>query len=348
VALSDWIEEHRDDLLEGWVEMVRSRMHGERTYSRDQLIDSMVLFLSEVVVAVRSPPAEGYQSYVAQAHGGQRHVLGSHIGEVVLEYGLLMDLIVSRSKGRATPEELDRLTRFLFAAAADAAQLYASEQAAALRKDAWEQFAFLAHEIRNPVQSAKFATEMLRRGQAPKALEALERSLGTLSAAVDQALTEARLAGVRQGTVLHRELVRLEQIAAACADDARFDAEARRIRFALDTAPVEVSGDARLLRSAFSNLVRNAVKFSRDGATVKISSLYYEKFAQLKVEDECGGLPPGKAERLFAAFYQASADRSGFGLGLAIARQAIEAHGGTLRVHDIPGRGCIFTLELPT
>jgi hypothetical protein len=67
----------------------------------------------------------------------------------------------------------------------------------------------------------------------------------------------------------------------------------------------------------------------------------------LEVEDECGGLPPGAVTDLFRPFEQRSADRSGLGLGLAIAREGVETNGGEIRARDLPGRGCIFTIDLP-
>ena len=65
------------------------------------------------------------------------------------------------------------------------------------------------------------------------------------------------------------------------------------------------------------------------------------------VEDECGGLPEGKAQALFAPFEQRAANRTGLGLGLSISRRAVEAMGGELRVRDVPGKGCVFTIDLP-
>jgi signal transduction histidine kinase len=67
----------------------------------------------------------------------------------------------------------------------------------------------------------------------------------------------------------------------------------------------------------------------------------------IEIEDRCGGLPPGAAENLFAPFVQVSDDRSGLGLGLTIAYQVVDAHGGTLEVRDLPGRGCVFAVALP-
>ena len=65
------------------------------------------------------------------------------------------------------------------------------------------------------------------------------------------------------------------------------------------------------------------------------------------IADECGGLPPGDAEELFRPFVQRGNDRTGAGLGLAICRKAAIASGGALHVRDVPGKGCVFTLDLP-
>ena len=107
-----------------------------------------------------------------------------------------------------------------------------------------------------------------------------------------------------------------------------------------------VSADPRLLRSAVFNLVHNGLKFSPAGSTVSVRARSTPSEVAIDVADTCGGLPPGKADDLFAPLVQRGENRSGFGLGLAIARQAVEAHGGRIVVRDIPGAGCVFTIEL--
>ena len=68
---------------------------------------------------------------------------------------------------------------------------------------------------------------------------------------------------------------------------------------------------------------------------------------EIEIEDECGGLPPGKAEQLFGAFRQLGANKAGLGLGLYISRRGVESSGGKLSVRDVPGSGCVFTIDLP-
>ena len=67
----------------------------------------------------------------------------------------------------------------------------------------------------------------------------------------------------------------------------------------------------------------------------------------IDVCDHCGGLPPGLAAQLFLPFVQAGADKSGLGLGLSICRRSVDANDGILSVRDVPGSGCIFTIDLP-
>ena len=68
---------------------------------------------------------------------------------------------------------------------------------------------------------------------------------------------------------------------------------------------------------------------------------------RIDVEDNCGGLPSGDAEKLFLPFMQSGEDKSGVGLGLSICRRCVEANNGVLSVRDLPGSGCVFTIDLP-
>lgn len=108
-----------------------------------------------------------------------------------------------------------------------------------------------------------------------------------------------------------------------------------------------MTADERLLTSAVGNLVQNALKFTRAGGTVVVRARAEREYVVIEVEDECGGLPPGRQEQLFQPFVQESANRSGLGLGLTITRRAVAAHGGQVHVRDLPGKGCVFTIHLP-
>jgi len=93
--------------------------------------------------------------------------------------------------------------------------------------------------------------------------------------------------------------------------------------------------------------LQNAFKFSREHGRVRLRPHATVDRVLIDVEDECGGLPAGQVEALFSPFKQRSVDRTGLGLGLAISRTGVQMNGGEIRVRDVPGTGCIFTVDLP-
>ena len=108
-----------------------------------------------------------------------------------------------------------------------------------------------------------------------------------------------------------------------------------------------VDADPQTLASAVSNLLQNAFKFTHRHTEVRLNAYAAADRIRIDVEDHCGGLPPGAAEEMFLPFKQSGEDRSGLGLGLAICRRSVEANNGVLKVRDVAGSGCVFTIELP-
>jgi signal transduction histidine kinase len=121
--------------------------------------------------------------------------------------------------------------------------------------------------------------------------------------------------------------------------------------FGLAVSPVangiDVEGDPQIISVAIGNLLQNAFKFSRSHGHVSLRTTATTDRVMIEVEDECGGLPPGNAEDLFRPLEQRSAQGSGPGLGLSMSRKCVEAMGGTIGVRDLPGKGCVFSIELP-
>ena len=110
---------------------------------------------------------------------------------------------------------------------------------------------------------------------------------------------------------------------------------------------VSVQGDRPLLAAVLANFLQDAFKFTHKGGSVTLTTRATASSVLFDVEDECGGLPPGKYDELFRPFEQRGADRRGVGLGLTICQRAAEANAGRIHVRDRPGKGCVFTLELP-
>jgi signal transduction histidine kinase len=123
----------------------------------------------------------------------------------------------------------------------------------------------------------------------------------------------------------------------------------RNVQLTTDTvdASLSIDADPQLLGSAVMNVLHNAFKNTPPGRRVKLRAYAEHGRLLIETEDACGGIPQDDRD-LFRAFGdRRGRDRSGLGLGLSIARKAVRAHDGEIRVRDLPGQGCIFTIDIP-
>jgi two-component system, OmpR family, sensor kinase len=213
----------------------------------------------------------------------------------------------------------------------------------------------VSHELRSPLARLQVAVGLAHQqpDKIAAALDRIEREAGRLDDLVGQLLTLSRLeAGVAEPL---EEYVELSGLLGAVVEDARFEAEASGRRVELQASEeMVVKGRVELLRRAAENVIRNAVRFTPPGTAVEISALRSEAGdrATLRVCDRGPGVPEGDLEALFQPFFRAGGQSAsppggGFGLGLAIARRAIEAHKGRLRAANRPGGGMCVEMDLP-
>jgi two-component system, OmpR family, sensor kinase len=208
----------------------------------------------------------------------------------------------------------------------------------------------VSHELRSPLARIQAAIGLGRQDAAKveATLERVERETVRLDALVGQLLTLARLdAGTGSEPVVALDVV---ELLADIARDARFEARAanRDLEFAGDVGFV-IHGRDETLHRAFENVLRNAVKYTASGTTVLVTAeLSTSERLCVSVCDRGPGVPPSQLSAIFEPFHRlADNDHSGFGLGLAIARRAIEAHGGTVRAENRPEGGLCIVIELP-
>ena len=201
----------------------------------------------------------------------------------------------------------------------------------------------VSHELRSPLARLQAAIGLLRQNPArlDASLERIERESERLDELVGELLTLSRLEAGGGDAPL--EQLDLMDLIAAIADDARFEAEAsgRRLHF-------EGQGEAMMHR-AFENVIRNAVKYTAEGSQVDVTASVREGVLQLCVGDRGPGLPESDLEAVFEPFHRGSNGQSakGFGLGLAIARRAVETHGGQIRARNRDGGGLELEIMLP-
>ncbi|GAB6064531.1 sensor histidine kinase [Deferrisoma palaeochoriense] len=209
----------------------------------------------------------------------------------------------------------------------------------------------VSHELRSPLARLRVALELARADAGPAALPSLERAereIGRLDHLIGEVLTLSRLQAA--APKLRRERIDLAGLAEAIAADARFEAPDREVRVSVEGS-VEVEGDPELLRRALENVVRNAVRHTPAGGEVRVEVGAGGGEARVAVLDAGPGVPEVDLERIFEPFRRVERARErgagGAGLGLAIARSAVEAHGGRTSAENRPEGGLRVEARFP-
>ncbi|MGZ9005563.1 MAG: sensor histidine kinase, partial [Burkholderiales bacterium] len=301
-------------------------------------------------------PAPSEIGRAAAKHGNDLGRQGFTVDQVVHDYGDLCQAVTELAVGTNAPitaAEFRTLNRCLDNAIADAVTEFSRQHDSDLLGDAaaatTERLGILAHEMRNLLDSAMLALAVMKAGKvglSGATGQVLDRSLIGLRDLIERTIAEVRLTHAMTPRV---ERLNVAEFVAEVHISAGMQAKARGSE--LFVGPVDdalfINANRDLLSSALMNLLQNAFKFSKQHSHISLQTRVVADRILIDVEDECGGLPAGKAEELFQAFQQRGIDRTGLGLGLSISRQSIEAIGGELQVRDLPGRGCIFTISLP-
>jgi signal transduction histidine kinase len=351
--LCDILSARRAEILHVWTSSIRL-LSEANPITTVELVDHLPKILDELTDVLRASADEGVvltRTSTSGKHGVQRFRAGFIIEAVVREYALLQRCIavVTHDKDVVVSAHEQRiLSDFIFSGIADAVTQYSLQRDAELHRQANEHFAFLAHELRDPLASVRFALGSLSGKELVRSTplaDDLSRGIGRMNDLIEGAL---RLAMTHEGAEPHRVRLLVKSLVADAVSESAVAASEKEIQIeAGGDDALELDADGRLMHSALTSLLSNAVKFSEGGATVRVHFGKSKDNIVIDVEDACGGLPSGSVEKMFRPFVQVGEDKSAFGLGLAIARQAIEAHGGSLTARDHPGEGCTMTIELP-
>jgi two-component system, OmpR family, sensor histidine kinase CpxA len=216
----------------------------------------------------------------------------------------------------------------------------------------------ISHELRSPLARLNVALGLARQRANPESaamLDRIELEAGRLNELIGRLLTLARMEDGEQR--VPSTPVLLDEVVLSVAEDAEFEAQARHchVRSEIPAGNWEVHGDASLLHSAIENVVRNAIRYTREGSTVEI---HLEKTsgaagseAVVRVTDCGDGVPPDALEKLFQPFYRLDDARGrqtgGVGLGLAITERAVRFHGGRVIARNRAEGGLRVEIHLP-
>jgi signal transduction histidine kinase len=317
-----------------------------------ELKNGVPLFLSQLIDRLRSATTNsGAIEKSAALHGGELLAMGFTVSQVIHGYGDVCQAITQLADERSAPitvEEFQTFNLCLDDAIAHSVTEYERQRDESVAFEGTERLGALAHELRNRVTAAMLSFRILQQGTVGiggSTGAVLGRSLRALSDLVSNSLASVRLeSGLGQ-----RRRVSVSELVAEVELEASLGADVGGFQLAVSTVAhgIEVEADPQILGAAIGNLLQNAFKFSRPKGRVTLRTRATADRVRFEIEDECGGLPKGKVEELFRPFEQRGANRAGLGLGLAISRKGVEAMGGTLAVQDLPGKGCVFSIELP-
>ena len=354
--LYEFLTVHREEIIARARQKVATRIAPQPT--KAEVEHGVPLFLQQLADTLRleqgttARPTSSEMAQSAKRHGADLRKAGFSVGQVVHDYGDLCQAVTELAielKSPISADEFKTLNRCLDEAIAQAVTEFARQRDLSHSHHANDR-GFFAHELRNLLNNAFLSYEVLKTGTVGiggSVGAVLGRNLIAMRELIDLSLDEVRLeAGLqRRKHVLLSQL--MEEVGLAAAIEAR----ARGVQLTVTPveAGVEIDVDPQRITAALANLLQNAFKFSHPNGHIVLRTDTTTAAGRvlIDVEDECGGLAPGRPEDLFRPFEQRNADRSGLGLGLASARESIETDGGAILVRTLPGRGCIFTVDLP-
>lgn len=326
------------------------------TPTESELAHGLPLFLDQLIAVLQAEKGDrdsGRHSVSASAavYGGELLRIGLTVGQVVQDYGSICQSVTEVADERhlaITADEFHTFNHCLDEAIARAVTEYEQQRDRTDGSPGVAHLGFLAHEMRNLLAASMLTFDALVSGTvgtqgATAAL--LGRSLRQMRVLIDRTLTEVRLGA----NIPNSERVCIAELVEEIAIVATIDAKDHDMQLSVDAGPYDVTvmADHQILASAVANLVQNAFKFTRPQGHIQLRAHTTGDRALIDVEDECGGLPAGNAEDLFKPFEQRGDDKTGLGLGLSISLKGVRASGGDIRVRDLPGAGCVFTVDLP-
>jgi hypothetical protein len=294
-------------------------------------------------------------SETATRHGRELLDQGFTLEQVVRDYGDVCQSVTNlafETGASIGPEEFHTFNRCLDDAIAGAVTEYARHGALTSEfvSDAVNsRLGPLAHELHNHLYTATLVVAAIKAGKvgiSGATGAVLDRSLLGMRGLLDRALAELR---VTARTPPRQEVIQLAQFFEKLRLSASFDVQARGTRFTITPIADDlvVYAEPEMLVAALGNLLQNAFRFTERGAEVRLCAYLSGDRVLIEVEDRCGGLAVGAVETMFLPSAQSAGDHSGLGLGLHTSKRSIEANGGMLTVRDVPGSGCIFTINLP-
>lgn len=362
--LARCIDTEQEDLLSRWRKQVRE-LPSAADLDTPTLNDHIPDLLAELILALRSGSEETIADALLDAsppaHGIQRFKDTFDIEEVVAEYNMLRGCIHDLAERHGLSMQgkpFHVLNRVLDGAIGSAVQAYAAQQALEVLHRRQEYLAFVAHDLRTPLNAVSLAARVLETllaeqvaesPNAEKMFRTLDRSVATIQALVDRVVKENSGLETEVGARLERRTFYLWPMVESLMHDLHPVAGSGSTSL-INEVPEElvVNADATLLRRILQNLIANAITYTPRGE-IAIGATRSDAgdVVTCYVRDDGAGIPADKLAQVFLKHSTDNEKSGGLGLGLAIVKAFVEAHGGVVTVETELGAGSTFRFSLP-
>jgi len=288
----------------------------------------------------------------ATLHGRALSREGFTVEQLIRDYGDLCQAITDAAFEYSEPIEVNEfrtLNRCLDNAIADSVTEWAYQSNTADEEKIAGRVDFFIYELRKLTHTATLAVIAIKAGNvgiAGATGAVLDRSLIELRNLLDRSLADLR--GRRHKAPARRHnLVSLADFVAESKVSASLEAQNQECKLAVSVVDpkLAIDADQATLFSAVGSLLDNAFKFTRHNTEVSLNAYAAGDRILIEVEDHCGGLAAGQAEKMLLPSTQS--DTGVVDHGLSICRRSVRENNGILSVRDLPGSGCIFTIDLP-
>jgi|TARA_B110001469_G_scaffold31609_1_gene32159 two-component system sensor histidine kinase CpxA len=213
-------------------------------------------------------------------------------------------------------------------------------------------FRDISHELRTPLARQQIAIELLARKMPDtehQSLHRIEREIERMNALIDQVLSLLRLEQQDQSPA--DETYDLGALLQKLTQDAQFEAQSKHQVLLQQPPHILLTGQPELVSRAVENILRNAIRYTSADGRVFLQVEKHKDNIVIRIEDEGEGVPDNSLKRLFEPFYRVETSRNqqsgGYGVGMAIADQAIRAQGGTIEASNRPTGGLRVDINLP-
>jgi signal transduction histidine kinase len=315
--------------------------------SSSELKRGLPVFYEHLIQYLKSPkngPSDDKIVTGAANHGRELLRLNYSLSHVVHAYGAMCQAITElaqRRKADISTLEFNELNLCLDVAIASAVSEFQFHSVQASEEREIQHMGFLVHELRNALSSATIAHEMIKQGlvgAGGSTARVLEENLAHMRNLIDRSLSEIRM---RADPHVFVDKFRLSTLVDQILLTAQSEARQKKQILSNETDPeIEMETDRQLLLSIVANLTRNGIKYTKVAGHISVRAKVSAENIVIEVDDECGGIDPAISKNLFKPFVSQ-------GLGLTIVQRAVSLLQGKISVHNNPGKGCVFMIEIP-